>query len=132
LGKRIMVVDDSFFARKMLREILTKHGYEVIGEAKNGEEAVTYFQELNPDLVTMDICMPNLSGIEALDQILELKPETKIIIVSSTNSKEIVRRTFQGGAFDFVVKPYCVDRLLQSVEKALIQNDHTLDPPGDS
>jgi two-component system chemotaxis response regulator CheY len=114
-----MIVDDSFFARRMLRIILTSHGYEVVGEFENGNEAVAEYTNLKPDLVTMDIIMLGISGREALNQILSIDPDAKVIIVSSHNNKDFIEETLQAGALSFVVKPYSKDLLLQVVENAL-------------
>ena len=119
MSKRIMIVDDSFFARRMLKIILTCHGYEVVGEFENGNEAVAEYTNLKPDLVTMDIIMLGISGREALNQILSIDPNAKVIIVSSHNNKDFIEETLRAGALNFVVKPYSKDLLLQVVENAL-------------
>ena len=122
MGKRIMLVDDSDFARNMLRDILSKQGYDIVGEARNGSEAVEKYNQIKPDLVTMDIAMPELNGIDALNKIMAINPEAKIIIISSANSREIVKHAVQDGALDFVVKPFPKDRLLKAIDKALAKN----------
>jgi two-component system chemotaxis response regulator CheY len=122
LGKRIMLVDDSSFARNMLKDILTKQGYDIVGEAKNGREAVELYDQIKPDLVTMDIAMPELDGIDALNRILEINPAARIIIISSANSREIVKHAVQEGALDFVVKPFTKNRLLKAIDKALARS----------
>lgn len=114
MKKRIMIVDDSNFARMMLRKILTGQGYEVVGDYGNGIEAVAEYQRLKPDLVTLDIVMPEMSGKEALHKILSLDPKAKVVIVSSLDARESVF-----GAQDFVLKPFTRERLLQAVENAL-------------
>ncbi len=122
LGKRIMLVDDSDFARNMLKDILTKQGYDIVGEAKNGREAVELYDQIKPDLVTMDIAMPELDGINALNKILAINPAARIIIISSANSKEIFKHVVQDGALDFVVKPFTKNRLLKAIDKALARS----------
>jgi len=122
LGKRIMLVDDSNFARNMLKDILTKQGYDVVGEAQNGREAVELYDQIKPDLVTMDIAMPELDGINALNKILEINPAARIIIISSANSRETVKHVVQDGALDFVVKPFNKNRLLKAIDKALARS----------
>ncbi|NLI11239.1 MAG: response regulator [Peptococcaceae bacterium] len=122
MGKRIMLVDDSNFARDMLKDILTKHGYEIAGEARNGREAVELFEQIKPDLITMDIAMPELDGINALNKILAANPAARVIVISSANSREIVKHVVQDGALDFVVKPFTKDRLLKAVDKALARS----------
>ena len=122
MGKRIMLVDDSNFARNMLKDILTKQGYDVVGEAQNGREAVELYDQIKPDLVTMDIAMPELDGINALNKILEINPAARIIIISSANSRETVKHVVQDGALDFVVKPFNKNRLLKAIDKALARS----------
>lgn len=114
MSKRIMIVDDSNFARMMLRKILTGQGYDIVGDYGNGTDAVAEYKRLNPDLVTMDIVMPEMGGREALNKILSLDPEAKVVVVSSLDAKDSVV-----GARDFVLKPFTKERLLQAVEKAL-------------
>jgi two-component system chemotaxis response regulator CheY len=121
LGKRILIVDDSSFARSMLNEILLKHGYEVVGEARDGNEALEKYEQLKPDLVTMDIAMPHLNGINALKKIIDSFPDAKIVMISSVHSKEIVKSVLLGGALDYVIKPFTKERLLKAIDKALLQ-----------
>lgn len=117
--KRIMIVDDMAMLRKILKEILIRHGYEVVGEAENGIEAVAKYILLKPDLVTMDNKMPEMNGIEALNKIIAIDPSAKIIMVSSSFESDLVNEALQNGAIDFVIKPFPEDRLLQAVKKAL-------------
>lgn len=117
--KRIMVVDDSILMRMMLKDILTKQGYEVAGEAENGVKAIAMYILLKPDMITMDINMPEMNGIEALDKILAIDPNARIIMVSSVINNEPVKKALQAGALDFVVKPFSKYRLLRAIEKAL-------------
>lgn len=113
-----MIVDDSNFARMMLKKILVSQGYEVVGDYSNGVEAVAEYERLSPDLVTMDIVMPDMGGKEALKEILSLDPEAKVVIVSSLDVQESVP-----GAQDFVLKPFTKERLLQAVEKAFMRGN---------
>lgn len=113
VNKRIMIVDDSDFARMMLKKILTGQGYEIVGDYGNGKDAVAEYKRLSPDLVTMDIVMPEMGGKETMAKILSLDPDAKVIIVSSLDVKDSVL-----GARDFVLKPFTRERLLQAVEKA--------------
>ena len=122
MGKKIMLVDDSNFARNMLKDILTKQGYDIVGEARNGREAVELYDQIKPDLVTMDIAMPELDGVDALNKILAANPAARIIIISSANSREIVKHAVQDGALDFVVKPFTKNRLLKAIDKALARS----------
>ncbi len=119
MGKRVLIVDDAAFMRMMIKNILTKNGFEVVGEASNGLEAVKLYQELKPDLVTMDITMPEMDGIEALKKIKEIDPNAKVIMVSAMGQQQLVIEAIQAGARDFIVKPFQPDRLLEAVNKAL-------------
>ena len=117
MGKRILVVDDAMFMRKMLKDILAKHGYEVCGEAANGIEAIDKYIELRPDLVLLDITMPEMDGITALKKIKVIEPKAKIIMCSAMGQQAMVIDAIQGGAIDFIVKPFQEDRVLESLHK---------------
>lgn len=119
MGKKILIVDDAAFMRMMLKNILTQNGYEVTGEASNGLEAVTLYKELKPDLVTMDITMPEMDGITAVKEIKKIDPEAKIIMCSAMGQQAMVIESIQAGAKDFVVKPFQPDRVLEAVKKVL-------------
>ena len=114
---RIMVVDDAAFMRMMLKDILTKGGYEVVGEAENGLKAVDKYKEVTPDLVLMDITMPELDGIGAVKQIKGLDPNAKIIMCSAMGQQAMVLESIQAGAKDFIVKPFQAYRILEAVSK---------------
>lgn len=114
-----MVVDDAAFMRMMLKDILTKGGYEVVGEAENGLKAVDKYKELTPDLVLMDITMPELDGIGAVRQIKGIDPGAKIIMCSAMGQQAMVLESIQAGAKDFIVKPFQADRILEAVSKAV-------------
>ena len=116
---RIMVVDDAAFMRMMLKDILTKGGYEVVGEAENGLKAVDKYKELTPDLVLMDITMPELDGIGAVRQIKSIDPNAKIIMCSAMGQQAMVLESIQAGAKDFIVKPFQADRIIEAVSKAV-------------
>lgn len=115
----IMITDDAAFMRMMLKDILIKNGYQVIGEAENGLKAVEKYKELKPDLVTMDITMPELDGIGALKKIKEFDPNAKIIMCSAMGQQAMVIESIQAGAKDFIVKPFQPDKVIMSVSKAL-------------
>ncbi|MBC7319030.1 response regulator [bacterium] len=119
MSKRILIVDDAAFMRMMLKNILTQNGYEIAGEASNGLEAVTLYKELKPDLVTMDITMPEMDGITAVKEIKKIDPEAKIIMCSAMGQQAMVIESIQAGAKDFVVKPFQPDRVLEAVKKVL-------------
>jgi two-component system chemotaxis response regulator CheY len=115
----ILIVDDAAFMRMMLKDILVKGGHEVVGEAANGLEAIDQYGKLKPDLVTMDITMPEMEGIEALKRIKEDDPKATIIMCSAMGQQGMVVQAIQAGAKDFVVKPFQSDRVLEAVSKAL-------------
>lgn len=117
MGKRILVVDDAMFMRMILKNILTKNGYEVCGEAANGQEAIDKYIELRPDLVLLDITMPEMDGITALKKIKMIEPKAKIIMCSAMGQQAMVIESIQGGAIDFIVKPFQEDRVLESLHK---------------
>jgi len=117
MGLRILIVDDALFMRNMLKEIFVKAGWEVVGEAGNGVEAVEKYQELNPDLVTMDIVMPLKSGIEALQEITDNFPEARVVMCSALGQESLVLEAVQAGARDFVVKPFQESRVLEVVRR---------------
>ena len=119
MAKNILVVDDAAFMRMMIKDILTKNGYNVVGEAENGAEALEKYTELKPDLVLMDITMPEVDGIQALKNIKGSDPEAKIIMCSAMGQQAMVIEAIQGGAKDFIVKPFQPDRVLEAVKKVV-------------
>ncbi len=120
MGQRILIVDDAAFMRMMLKEILTKNGYEVVGEAGDGTVAITKYQDLKPDLVTMDITMPNMDGITAVKEIRKMDAGAKIVMCSAMGQQAMVIDAIQAGARDFIVKPFQPARVIEAVQKALI------------
>ncbi len=121
MGARVLIVDDAMFMRRMIGDILRKEGYEICGEAENGAEAVQKYQELKPDLVTMDIIMPDMSGIDAVREIMKIDPDAKILMVSAMGYQSLVVEAIQAGAKDFVVKPFQPSRVLEAVQRILRQ-----------
>lgn len=119
MGKRIMIVDDAAFMRMMIKDILTKNGYEVVGEAENGQVAVEKYKDLKPDLVTMDITMPEMDGIAAVKEIKSFDSAARIIMCSAMGQQSMVIDAIQAGAKDFIVKPFQPERVLEAVGKAL-------------
>lgn len=115
----ILIVDDAAFMRMMIKDILTKNGMEVAGEAENGQIAVGKFKELKPDLVTMDITMPEMDGITALKEILSVDANAKVVMCSAMGQQAMVIEAIQAGAKDFIVKPFKPDRVLDAVTKTL-------------
>jgi two-component system chemotaxis response regulator CheY len=116
---RILVVDDAAFMRKMVGDALTKGGHEVVGEAANGDEAIARFQELKPELMTLDITMPEKDGLSALKEIVQLDPTARVIMCSALGQESKVLESIKLGAKDFVVKPFQPARVLEAVAKAL-------------
>ncbi|MDB5055851.1 MAG: cheY 2 [Bacilli bacterium] len=116
----ILVVDDAAFMRLMIKDILIKGGYNIIGEAVNGIEAIEKYGKLKPDLVTMDITMPEMEGIEALRRIKQNDPFAKIIMCSALGQRLLVVQAIQAGAKDFIVKPFQPDRVLETINKVLL------------
>ncbi|NOZ59807.1 MAG: response regulator [Euryarchaeota archaeon] len=114
---KILVVDDAAFMRMMLKNILGKNGHQIVGEAQNGAEGVKKYQELKPDVVTMDIIMPELNGIEAVRKIIALDPEAKIVMVSALGQEAMVKEALEAGARDFIVKPFKENKVLEVIEK---------------
>jgi two-component system chemotaxis response regulator CheY len=119
MGKRILVVDDTAFMRMMVKDVLIKNGYEIAGEAQNGVEAVERFKELSPDLIIMDITMPEKDGISALKEIKKIDPKSKIIMCSAMGQQAMVIEAIQAGAKDFIVKPFQKERFIEAVRKVL-------------
>lgn len=117
--EKILVVDDAAFMRMMLKNILVANGFNVVGEAENGEEAVKKYKSLKPDLVTMDITMPVMEGIDALIQIKEIEPSAKVVMCSAMGQQMMVLKAIQAGAKDFIIKPFQEERVLQSLKKVL-------------
>lgn len=119
MSKRILVVDDAAFMRMMIKNILSKNGYEIVGEAENGKDAIEFYKKLKPDLVTMDITMPEMNGIEGVKAILEFDPNAKIIMCSAMGQQAMVMEAIQAGAKDFIVKPFQQERILQAIGRVL-------------
>jgi two-component system chemotaxis response regulator CheY len=119
MAKRIMIVDDAAFMRMMLKNILVKGGFEVCEEAADGAQAVEKYSACTPDLVIMDITMPNMDGIESLKQIKNAHPEAKIIMCSAMGQESLVIDAIKSGAADFIVKPFQNDRLIAAITRVL-------------
>jgi two-component system chemotaxis response regulator CheY len=117
--KRVLIADDASFMRQMIREIIEPEGYEVVGEATDGVEAVEQYEALHPDLVTMDIVMPKRSGIDAVKGILEQHPEACVVMCSALGQETLVMEALQAGAKDFIVKPFKPDNVLSTLQKVL-------------
>ncbi|MCL6588490.1 MAG: response regulator [Firmicutes bacterium] len=119
MGNKVLVVDDAAFMRMMIKDILRKGGYEVVGEAEDGARAIERYKELKPDLVTMDITMPDMDGITAVKEIRKIDPNAMIIMCSAMGQQAMVIDAIQAGARDFVVKPFQPERVIEAVRKVL-------------
>jgi len=119
MGKKILIVDDAAFMRMMIKDILSKNGYEIAGEAENGLRAIEKYKELIPDLVIMDITMPDLDGIQAVKEIKKINTDSKIIMCSAMGQQAMVIESIQAGARDFIVKPFQAERVVEAVKKVL-------------
>lgn len=116
---RVLVADDASFMREMIREIIEPEGFEVVGQASDGVEAVEAFQRLRPDLVTMDIVMPRRSGIDAVQEIRAIDPTARVVMCSALGQETLVMEALAAGAADFVVKPFRPDSVLSTLRKVL-------------
>ena len=119
MAGKILIVDDAAFMRMMIKDVLTKNGFEVIGEAENGKIAIDRYKELNPDLVIMDITMPEMNGIDSLKGIKAINSGAKVVMCSAMGQQAMVIEAIQSGAKDFIVKPFQADRVCEAVRKVL-------------
>ncbi len=115
----ILIVDDAAFMRMMIKDVLTKNGFDVTGEAENGINAIEKYKELQPELTIMDITMPEMDGIQAVKEIKKLDPNAKIIMCSAMGQQAMVIEAIQAGAKDFIVKPFQADRVVEAVRKVI-------------
>ncbi|WP_163536805.1 response regulator [Gracilibacillus sp. YIM 98692] len=119
MAKKVLIVDDAAFMRMMIKDILSKNGFEVVGEAQDGAEGVEKYKELQPDLVTMDITMPEMDGITALKEIQAINSNAKVIMCSAMGQQAMVIDAIQAGAKDFIVKPFQADRVMEAITKVV-------------
>jgi two-component system, chemotaxis family, chemotaxis protein CheY len=119
MTRTVLICDDALFMRNMLADILKGAGFEVVGEAQTGTEAVRRYRELQPDLVTMDIVMPDMGGIDAVREIMKDHPQARILMCSAMGQQALVIEAIQAGARDFVVKPFQPSRVLEAVQRVL-------------
>ena len=115
--EKVLIVDDAAFMRLTLKRIIENIGFEVVGEAENGKDSINKYKELNPDLVTMDITMPEMDGIEALKKIIAYDQEAKIIICSAMGQQKMVVKAIEAGARDFIVKPFDQERIKKAINR---------------
>ena len=117
---KVLIVDDAMFMRAILKDVLINAGdFEVVGEASDGEEAVKFAKELRPDLITMDIVMPNMDGIEATKEIMKADPSVKIVMCSALGQEPLIMESLASGAKDFVVKPFSAEKVLKVIQSIL-------------
>src|SRR4051794_24520274 len=119
MAKTVLVVDDVAFVRKTLTEILTEAHYQVIGEASDGAEAVEMYRRLRPDIVTMDVVMPQMSGIEATRKILKEEKDARVVIISAMGQENLVMEAINVGARDYILKPFSAEDVQKAIERAL-------------
>jgi two-component system chemotaxis response regulator CheY len=115
--KRLLVVDDALFMRRLIGGVAAEAGWEVVGEAGDGAEGVELFEKLRPDLVTMDLVMPNMGGIEALQKIRSLDPTARVVVITAVDQKQSLMDSIRHGAVDFIVKPFDRDRVIGLLQK---------------
>ena len=114
---KVLIVDDAAFMRISIKNMLTKNGYEVVGEAENGQIGVEMYKDLQPDIVTMDITMPEMSGLDALKEIQKIDPNAKVVMVSAMGQEAMVREAIVSGAKGFIVKPFKEEGIIQAIKK---------------
>ncbi len=119
MSKRVLIVDDALFMRTMLRDIFVEAGWQIVAEAENGEQAITEYHTHLPDLVSMDIVMPGLGGIDALKKILNNDPDARIVVCSALGQKNLILEAINAGAKDFIVKPFQSAQVLEVVERLI-------------
>jgi two-component system chemotaxis response regulator CheY len=119
MGGTILIADDLSFIRMIQKEILTERGYTIVGEAGDGREAVEKFKTLRPDLVLLDITMPNMNGLEAMREIFTMEPKANVIMCSALGQQNLILEAIKAGVKDFIVKPFKPERILSAIEKAL-------------
>ncbi len=116
---RILIADDALFMRNMIKEVFTSNEFEVVGEATNGTEAVEKYRELTPDVTTMDIVMPQKSGIEAVRDIIKINKDARIVMCSALGQESLVMEAIEAGAADFIVKPFKPEKVVEIVKKVV-------------
>ncbi|MGM0508815.1 MAG: response regulator [Fusobacteriota bacterium] len=114
--EKVMIVDDTAYMRMVLRKILEEAGYEIVAEGENGKEGVQKYKEHKPDIVTMDLTMPKMDGIEAIKRILEIDPNAKVLVVSAIGTEQNVMKAIENGAKDFIKKPFEPDRVIKTLK----------------
>jgi two-component system chemotaxis response regulator CheY len=123
MNKRILIVDDSFYMRTMLKNMLTDAGYEVVGEAANGEQALEMAASTKPDLITLDVILPDNTGLDVLKNLRQSQPDSKVVMCSAVGQEVIVDEAIENGALAYIVKPFSEEKVLEIVGAALQNNN---------
>jgi two-component system chemotaxis response regulator CheY len=126
MAKTIMIVDDVPFVRKTLSEILTAAHYQVVGEASDGQEAIALYQKLRPDLVTMDVVMPKVSGIDAAKTIIKMDKNACVVIISAMGQESLIMEAINAGVRDYILKPFSANDVLKTIERALLDESQMM------
>mgnify|MGYP002780713477 CR=1 FL=1 len=127
MKNRILIVDDSFYMRTMLKNMLTDAGYEVVGEAANGQQALEMAAQTNPDLITLDVILPDNTGLDVLKGIRQEQPDVKVVMCSAVGQEVIVNEALESGATAYIVKPFSEEKVLEIVGSALQDSDAAAD-----
>jgi two-component system chemotaxis response regulator CheY len=118
MGKKILIVDDESPVRLILKKILSSHGYDIVGEAEDGEKALELYKKLNPDLVTMDLLMPTMDGLRSFQKITQYDSKAKIVILTALEMKAVAKQFIEAGAAGYIVKPLSEEKILATIEEA--------------
>ena len=119
MANNLLVVDDALIIREMIKDTAQRAGWEIVGEAGNGQEAAQQYNELRPDAMTLDLVMPEYDGLYALRNIIAQHPDAKVVVVSALDQKEVLKDAFKIGAADFIVKPFDADRLVETLDRVV-------------
>jgi two-component system, chemotaxis family, chemotaxis protein CheY len=119
MPRRVLIVDDSTLMRRLVKETLVADGWEVVGEAADGQEAIERYQQLRPDAVTLDIVMPGTDGVAAMGAILEFDPQAKVVVVSALNQTKLISEAIRAGAEDFIAKPFMPEQLQDTLRTCM-------------
>jgi two-component system chemotaxis response regulator CheY len=117
---KVLIVDDTAFMRAAIKKVLEENGFEAVGEAQNGAEAIKKYMELKPDIVTMDITMPEMSGVDSLKTLMKIDPGARIVVISAMGQQEMVREAILFGAKSFIIKPFKSAHVIQTLNKVLL------------
>ena len=121
MAKKLLITDDAMIIREIIKDAAESAGWEIVGEADNGQTAIERYHELRPDVVTLDLVMPEYDGLYALRRIMELDPEAVVVVVSALDQKDVLKDAFKLGATDFVVKPFDKQVLIKTLERSVPQ-----------